>query len=312
MRHSPLGTSAAARCCHRTGLGAALCVRIPKTGRAPAGELGRMGEAAPALCCSDPCPRAFRPPARALAQAQCSCSACPHCRRAAEAGAGEAGGQPGVPLSAPRPVLSLAPCPLSPPSREHVSCGLGAGSWEPVLPHSRLRDWVEGVPARGAGENPRRALGCYLPPARWGAWISCSGAAGLGRGQLCRGSCLLCARPRPAWPYGEGRRACVTSPAPSWSLSPNSLVCADGETEAQSPTAWALRGRPPPPPRHPCGPLRPQGSVGHSPLCPALPGGESPCPRGQQGPAPGSERRTGSAQRGAQVRPHPMWLGLRV
>lgn len=215
-----------------------------------------------------------------------------------------------MPLSAPRPVLSLAPCPLSPPSREHVSCGLGAGSWEPVLPHSRLRDWVEGVPARGAGENPRRALGCCLPPARWGAWISCSGAAGLGRGQLCRGSCLLCARPRPAWPYGEGRRACVTSPAPSWSLSPNSLVCADGETEAQSPTAWALRGRPPPPPRHPCGPLRPQGSVGHSPLCPALPGGERVPAHGDSkglplGPSGGREAHSEGLRSG----PTPCGLG---
>lgn len=125
---------------------------------------------------------------------------------------------------------------------------------------------------------PHLPLGWAWAP-RFPAGVSSSGAAGLGRGQLWRRSRLLCARPRPAWRYGEGRRASVTSPAPSGSLSPNSLVCTDGETEAQSPTAWAPGGRTPPLPQHPVRPAQGLGGGGGGfcrpqSLCLVLTGGE--------------------------------------
>lgn len=168
------------------------------------------------------------------------------------------------------------------------------------------------MPAWRAGENPRRARLCRPPPAAGvglgpqvpgPARVSSSGAAGLGRGQLWRRSRLLCARPRPAWRYGEGRRASVTSPAPSGSLSPNSLVCTDGETEAQSPTAWAPGGRTPPLPQHPVRPAQGLGGGGGWGVLSAtvpVSGADwrrgTHCPRGQQGPGPESEWRKHAAR----------------
>lgn len=176
---------------------------------------------------------------------------------------------------------------------------------------------MEGVPAWRAGENPRRARLCRPPPAagvglgpQVPARVSSSGAAGLGRGQLWRRSRLLCARPRPAWRYGEGRRASVTSPAPSGSLSPNSLVCTDGETEAQSPTAWAPGGRTPPLPQHPVRPAQGlRGGGGWGVLSATVPvsGADwrrgTHCPRGQQGPGPESEWRTEACSEGPRSGP---------
>lgn len=165
MRHPPLGTSAAARCCHRTGLGAALCVRIPKTGRAPAGELGRVGEAAPALCRSDPCPRAFRParpgPGSGPVLLLRLPTLPPGCGGRSGGGGGPAGGAP----------LRSSPCPFS-CSLSSVpalpgACELWAGSWElgassPTFQAERLG----GGCARPGGWGESSQGPGLLPPTR--------------------------------------------------------------------------------------------------------------------------------------------------